>query len=266
MDIWYNLINPTIKVMFMQRILGHMRRAVTEYDMLHEGDRICVGVSGGKDSLVLLYGLSQLRRFIGIGYDIEAVTIDPAFGGVPGDYSGVQKLCDELGIRYTVVPTEIGSIVFDVRREKHPCSLCAHLRRGALHDIAVDLGCTKIALGHSLDDAVETFFMNLFNEGRIGCFSPVTHLEKKDLYMIRPLIFAEEKEIRRAANRTSLPVVTSACPANGNTNRERMKEFVREMEHRDHGFRERIFGAMRRGDIDGMGGVNYVPPVRKDVY
>ena len=250
----------------MQRILGHMRRAAAEYDMLRSGDRICVGVSGGKDSLVLLYGLAQLRRFIGIDYELEAVTIDPVFGGSQCDYSAVTELCKSLGIRHTVVISEIGSIVFDIRREKHPCSLCAHLRRGAIHNTAVELGCNKIALGHSLDDAVETFFMNLFNEGRIGCFSPVTHLEKKDLYMIRPLIFAEEKEIRRAAARTGLPVVKSQCPADGNTNRQRMKEFLREMEHKDHGFRERIFGAMRRGNIDGMGGVNYVPPVRSDVY
>ncbi|MBR4627701.1 MAG: tRNA 2-thiocytidine biosynthesis protein TtcA [Ruminococcus sp.] len=250
----------------MQRILGHMRRAVAEYDMIQDGDRICVGVSGGKDSLVLLCGLARLRQFIGISFDIEAVTIDPVFGGERCDYSAVTDLCGQLGIRHTVVVSEIGDIVFNIRKEKHPCSLCAHLRRGALHNAAVDLGCTKIALGHSLDDAVETFFMNLFNEGRIGCFSPLTHLEKRDLYMIRPLIFAEEKEIRRAANRAGLPIVKSKCPADGNTNRQRMKEFVRDMEHRDHGFRERIFGAMRRGDIDGMGGVNYVPPVRKDVY
>ncbi len=250
----------------MQKILGHMRKAIQEYDMIQDRDKICVGVSGGKDSLVLLYGLAQLRRFIGKSFDIVAVTLDPVFSGQRCDYSPVTKLCDSLGIEHRVIITEIGSIVFDVRKEKHPCSLCAHLRRGALHNEAVALGCNKIALGHNLDDAVETFFMNLFNEGRIGCFSPVTHLEKKDLYMIRPLLFADEKEIRRAARRTSLPVVKSKCPADGNTNRQRMKEFVREMERSDHGFRERIFGAMKRGNIDGMGGVNYVPPVRKDVY
>lgn len=250
----------------MQKILGHMRKAIQEYDMIHNGDRICVGVSGGKDSVVLLNGLALLRKFIGIDYEICAVTLDPVFGGVQTDYSPVAELCSRLGIEYRVVVTEIGSIVFDVRKEKHPCSLCSHLRRGALHDTALELGCNKIALGHNYDDAVETFFMNLFNEGRIGCFSPLTHLAKKGLYMIRPLLFATEREIRRAVNHAKLPVVKSKCPADGHTNRQRMKEFIREMEHRDHGFKDRIFGAMKRADIDGMGGVNYIPPVKKDVY
>ena len=250
----------------MQKILGHMRKAIQEYDMIQNGDRICVGVSGGKDSVVLLYGLAQLRRFIGISYELTAVTLDPVFQGNRCDYSEITKLCESLGIEHKVIITEIGSIVFDVRKEKHPCSLCSHLRRGALHDEAVSLNCNKIALGHNYDDAVETFIMNLFNEGRIGCFSPVTHLEKKDLFMIRPLLLATEREIKRAANRTSLPIVKSACPADGHTNRQRTKEFLREMERSDHGFKDRIFGAMRRADIDGMGGVNYIPPIRKDVY
>jgi tRNA(Ile)-lysidine synthase TilS/MesJ len=250
----------------MQKILGHMRKAIQEYDMIQDGDHICVGVSGGKDSVVLLNGLALLRRFIGIDYRLTAVTLDPAFGGVKGDYTEIASLCEKLGVDYKVVETEIGSIVFDVRNEKHPCSLCSHLRRGALHDEAVALGCNKIALGHNYDDSVETFIMNLFSEGRIGCFSPVTHLAKKNLYMIRPLILAEEKEIRRASKNAQLPIVKSKCPADGHTNRQRTKEFLREMEHSDHGFKDRIFGAMRRANVDGWGGVNYVPPVRKDDY
>lgn len=248
----------------MQKILGYMRKAIKEYDMIQDGDRICVGVSGGKDSLVLLYGLVLLRRFIGIDYDVVGVTLDPGFNGQRGDYSSVADFCKEHGIEYHVVDTDIGEIVFNIRKESNPCSLCAHMRRGALHNEAVRLGCNKIALGHNYDDAVETFVMNLFNEGRIGCFSPVTRLTRKNLIMIRPLILAEEKDIRRAVRRNDIQIVKSACPADGTTNRQKTKEFIADMERKDHGFKDRLFGAMRRGNIDGWGGVNYVPPVRED--
>lgn len=248
----------------MQKILGYMRKAINEFDMIQDGDRICVGVSGGKDSLVLLYGLVLLRRFIGIDYEVVALTLDPGFNGQRGDYSSVAEFCKEHGVEYHIVETEIGEIVFNVRKESNPCSLCAHMRRGALHNETVRLGCNKIALGHNYDDAVETFVMNLFNEGRIGCFSPVTKLTRKNLIMIRPLVLAEEKDIRRAVRRNNIEIVKSACPADGNTNRQRTKEFIAEMERKDHGFKDRLFGAMRRGNIDGWGGVNYVPPVRED--
>ena len=154
--------------------------------MIRNGDVIGVGVSGGKDSMVLLYGLHLLSRFIGIDYKVMGITVDPGFSGVPGDYSAVTDFCSSHEIPYHVIPTQIGEIVFDIRREKNPCSMCAHLRRGALQNAAAELGCTKLALGHNLDDTAETFIMNLFNEGRIGCYSPVTELEDKGLIMIRP--------------------------------------------------------------------------------
>ena len=237
----------------MQRILGLMRKAIQQYDMISDGDRICVGVSGGKDSLVLLSGLVRLRKFIGIDFQVVGLTIDPNFGGVPGDYSSVAEYCAGEGIEYHILPTQIGEIVFDVRKVPNPCSLCARMRRGALHDEAVRLGCNKIALGHNYDDAVETFIMNLFTEGRIGCFSPKNLLDGKELTLIRPLVLADEREIRRAANRTGLQIVKSKCPADGHTNRQRAKEFLAEMERKDHGFKDRIFGAMRRGNVDGWG-------------
>ena len=237
----------------MQRILGLMRKAIQQYNMIANGDRICVGVSGGKDSLVLLSGLVRLRKFIGIDFQVVGLTIDPNFGGVPGDYSSVAEYCAGEGIEYHILPTQIGEIVFDVRKEANPCSLCARMRRGALHDEAVRLGCNKIALGHNYDDAVETFIMNLFTEGRIGCFSPKNQLDGKELTLIRPLVLADEREIRRAANRTGLQIVKSKCPADGHTNRQRAKEFLAEMERKDHGFKDRIFGAMRRGNVDGWG-------------
>ncbi len=233
----------------MQKMLGYMRKAIQEFDMLQDGDRVAVGVSGGKDSLVLLQGLVLLRRFIGIDYSVVGITLDPQFGGVPNDYSAVEELCRQSDTVYHVILTRIDEIVFEVRQEKSPCSLCAKMRRGALHDAAKEYGCNKIALGHHYNDAVETFVMNLFTEGRIGCFSPVSYLSRKDLTMIRPMVLAPEKEIRRAAERCGLPVVKSVCPADGHTNRERTKQFLADMERNDKGFTDRLFGAMRRAGI-----------------
>lgn len=235
----------------MQKILGYMRKAITEFEMLEDGDKVAVGVSGGKDSLVLLQGLILLKRFIGIDYDIVAITLDPGFDGVWGDYDAVQKLCNDMGIEYILKRTQIGEIVFDVRKEDHPCSLCARMRRGALHDCAVEAGCNKVALGHHMNDAVETFMMNLFLEGRVGCFSPKSYLSRKDITLIRPLVFAPEKDIRKAASRNELAVVKSKCPVDGHTKREEMKEWFRLREKEDKGFTDRIFGALRRSGVDG---------------
>jgi len=242
----------------MQKILGYMRKAIQEFDLIQDGDKIAVGVSGGKDSLVLLKGLIMLKRFIGIDYEIVAVTLDPGFNGEWGDYSSVQQLCDENGIQYVLKRTQIGEIIFDIRKEPNPCSLCARMRRGALHDAAKENDCNKIALGHHYDDAIETFIMNLFNEGRIGCFSPKSYLSRKDLTLIRPLVFAPEKEVRKACNHANLEVVKSKCPADGTTSRQKTKEFIREKEKQDDGFAYRLFGAMRRAGIDGWGYKNNI--------
>ena len=235
----------------MQKILGYMRKAIREYDLIQNGDRICIGISGGKDSLVLLYGLILLRKFIGIEYDLTGVTLDPQFGGIPGNYSSVAKLCADNEIDYHIIPTNIGEIVFDIRKESNPCSLCARMRRGALHDATNKYECNKVALGHNYDDAVETFVMNLFTEGRIGCFSPKSYLSRKNIHMIRPLVFAPENEIRKAAFKNNLEIVKSRCPADGHTNREKTKKFLANMEKEDHGFKNRLFGAMKRAGIDG---------------
>lgn len=238
----------------MQKVLGYMRKAIEEFDLIEDGDVIGVGVSGGKDSLILLKGLYLLKRFIGIDYKIIAITLDPQFNGVQGDYSSIQKLCDEMGIEYILKRTQIGQIVFDVRKEDHPCSLCARMRRGALHDTAKEAGCNKIALGHHRDDVVETFMMNLEIEGRIGCFSPKSYLSRKDITMIRPLVLAPEKAIRHAVNTSEdIKVVKSKCPADGHTKRQEMKEYLYEKERNDKGFKDRIFGALRRSGIDGWG-------------
>lgn len=237
----------------MQKILGYMRKAIHEFDLIQDGDKIGVGVSGGKDSVVLLQGLVMLKRFIGIDYEVIAITLDPGFNNEWTDYSQIQQLCDRLGVEYVLERTQIGEIVFNVRKESHPCSLCAKMRRGALHEAAKAHGCNKIALGHHYDDAVETFVMNLFIEGRLGCFSPKSYLSQRDLWMIRPMVFAPEKEVRKAALKNELPIVKSKCPADGNTSREKTKEFLRQREREDSGFTYRLFGAMRRGNLDGWG-------------
>lgn len=237
----------------MQKMLGYMRKAIQEFGLIQDGDRVAVGVSGGKDSLVLLKGLVMLKRFIGIDYDVVAITLDPGFGGVWGDYSSVQVMCDDMGVPYVLKRTQIGEIVFDIRKETNPCSLCAKMRRGALHDAAKEAGCNKIALGHHYNDAVETFVMNLFHEGRVGCFSPLTYLSKKEIFVIRPMVFAPENAVKRAAKHENLQIVKSKCPADGHTSRERAKDFLAERERDDKGFTDRIFGAMRRSGVSGWG-------------
>lgn len=237
----------------MQKILGYIRRACQEFDLIENGDQIAVGVSGGKDSLALLAGLAKMRRFYEKKYELVCVTLDPRFGGVETDYSPVAKMCGELDVEFRLIRTDIGEIVFDIRKEPNPCSLCAKMRRGALHDAAKEAGCNKIALGHNYDDAVETFMMNLFQEGRIGCFSPISYLSRKDITLIRPLVLAPEHAIMSCVKRSGFDVVKSKCPADKHTARQSMKEFLAELERQNHGVKQRIFGAMRKAGIDRWG-------------
>ncbi len=234
----------------MQKVLGYIRKAVQQYNMLNEVDKVAVGVSGGKDSLILLEGLVRIREIMGINCEITAVSVDPNFGGVPADFSNISEYCKKIGVEHTIIPTHIGEIVFDIRQEKSPCSLCARMRRGALNNFTADNNFTKLALGHNLDDAVETFMMNLLTEGRIGCFSPVTKLEDKSISIIRPLVLAPEKDIRRAAKKLELPVFKLNCSIDGNTNRQRTKEYIAKLERENHGSKMRIFGAMQRDLTD----------------
>lgn len=237
----------------MQKILGYIRRACQEFDLIEDGDRIAVGVSGGKDSLVLLAGLAGMRRFYEKKYELVAITLDPRFGGVETDYSPVARLCEQLDVEFHLLKTDIGEIVFDIRKEPNPCSLCAKMRRGALHDAAKSFGCNKIALGHNNDDAIETFMMNLFQEGRIGCFAPISYLSRKDITMIRPLVFAPEYAVISCAKRNGFEIVKSKCPADKTTTRQTTKEFLAELERNNKGIKQRIFGAMRKANIDRWG-------------
>lgn len=234
----------------IERILSHARKATEEYSMIEGGDKIAVGVSGGKDSLALLCALAKLKRVLGIDYTVVAVTIDM---GLPDmDFSKIADLCRDLEVEYHVIKTQIYEIIFNVREEKSPCSLCSRMRRGALHDACKELGCNKLALGHHYDDVVETFMLNLFFEGRIGAFRPVTYLSRKDLTMIRPLIYTPEREIKTFARSAELPIVEAKCPADGNTERARMKEYLDIFEREHRGLYHRIMGAIQRGEVDGF--------------
>ncbi len=246
----------------MKRLLSFTRRGIDDYSMIEEGDRIAVGVSAGKDSLTLLCAMAALRRFYPKKFELIAITIDMGFeGGM--DFTPIRKLCEELDVPYHIVPTEISKIVFDVRKEQNPCSLCAKMRRGALHTAAKELGCTSVALGHHFDDVVETFMLNLFFEGRLGCFSPVTYLSRVGIKLIRPMIYMPEKDVKEFTVKNSLPVITSPCPADKNTQREEMKQLLRTLERENKGLRYRIFGAIARGELDGFSDKGRMEGIKK---
>lgn len=234
----------------MKRLLSFVRRAVDDYNMIEEGDRIAVGVSGGKDSLALLEVLAQMRVFYPKKYEVFAVTVDMGFEGA--DFSEIEEFCRRIKVKYKIVKTDIAKIIFDVRRESNPCSLCAKMRRGSLHAAAQELSCNKVALGHHYDDAIETFMMNLFFEGRLGCFSPKSYLSNRKLTLIRPLLYAQEKDVLYFTRRRSLPVMTSLCPEDHATERENMKNLLTELERTNKGLKHRIFTAMCKSEIDGF--------------
>ena len=231
----------------MQRLMGLVRRCVEDYNMIEDGDKIAVGVSGGKDSLVLLKLLAALRGYHNKAFALEAITIDMGLGM---DYSGIEALCEELEVPYTVVKTEIGPIIFDYRKEKNPCSMCAKMRRGALNQALLDRGCNKLALGHHYDDAVETFLMSLIYEGRISCFQPVTHLDRTGITQIRPMLYIHEKTVDAFARRMELPVLQNRCPVDKHTTREEVKDLIYDLVKVYPDLKERIFGAMQRYPLE----------------
>lgn len=228
----------------MQKMVGLLRRCVEDYNMIQEGDTIAVGVSGGKDSLTLLRLMAALREYYPKKFQLEAITVDLGFPDM--DFTQVAEFCQSLSVPYTIIPTEIKTIIFDYRKEKNPCSMCAKMRRGALNQAITEKGIHKIALGHHYDDVVETFLLSLFYESRISCFQPVTRLDRMGVDQIRPMLYIPEKTIRSFAEREHLPVVENDCPADKNTKREEVKTLIKTLSVQYPGIKDNIFGAIQR--------------------
>lgn len=235
--------------MRLQQLLSYTRKAVDEYQMIGAGDKIAVGISGGKDSLTLLYALHGLKRFYPQPFELEAVTVDLGFENL--DLSRIQALCDELEVPYTIVRTEIAKIIFDERKESNPCSLCAKMRKGALNEAIKARGCNKVAYAHHRDDIVETMMMSLIYEGRFHSFSPRTYLDRMDLTVIRPMMYVSEADVIGFCNKNYLPVVKSPCPADGYTKRQYVKELLVQLNRENPGVKERMFSAILNGGLQG---------------
>ncbi len=233
--------------MKLQKLLTLVRKCVDDYNLIEENDKIAVGISGGKDSLTLLVALKELQRFYPKKFDLVAVTVSL---GLPNfDLSGVQKLCDDIDVPYHIIDTKIGEIVFDIRQEKNPCSLCSKMRKGAIVETAKSLGCNKLAYGHNKDDVIQTLFMSLFYEGRLHTFTPSTYLDKQQITSIKPLLYVPEKDVVGFVNKYDIPVVKSPCTVDGYTKREEMKNFVKSQRKIYDKFDEKIFNAIRNKDF-----------------
>ncbi len=235
--------------MQLQKLLSYTRKAVDEYSMIQEGDHVTVGISGGKDSLTLLYALHGLKRFYPNRFELSALTVDLGFEET--DFSSIQKLCDEMEIPYHIVKSEIGHILFDVRKETNPCSLCAKMRKGALNEQAKVIGANKVAYAHHKDDIIETMLLSLIYEGRFHSFSPKTYLDRMDLTVIRPMMFVDEADVIGFKNKYNLPVVTNPCPVDGFTKRQYAKDLLKQLNQENPGVRERMFHAILNGNIKG---------------
>ncbi len=235
--------------MKLQQVMSYVRRAIDDYHMVEDGDKIAIGISGGKDSLTMLYALHGLKRFYPKKFDIHAVTVDLGFQNLNLDK--IKEICEELQVEYTIVSTEIAKIIFEDRKESNPCSLCAKMRKGALNDAIKAAGCNKVAYAHHKDDVVETMLMSLIFEGRFHTFSPVTYLDRMDLTVIRPLMYMNEADVIGFINKYEVPVVKSPCPADGNTKREYIKQLLRKLNLENPGVKERMFTAIQTGNLKG---------------
>lgn len=231
--------------MKLQQLMSYLRRAIDDYHMIEENDRIAIGISGGKDSLALLYGMHGLRRFYPKKFEIHAVTVDLGFDNLNLDQ--IKEICKQLEVPYTIVDTDIADVIFHQRKESNPCSLCAKMRKGALNDAIKTAGCNKVAYAHHKDDVVETMLMSLIYEGRFHTFSPVTYLDRMDLTVIRPLMYMQESDVIGFINKYEIPVVKSPCPADGHTKREYIKQLLRRLNLENPGVKERMFAAITTG-------------------
>ena len=235
--------------MNLQKVMSYVRRAIDDYHMIEDGDKIAVGISGGKDSLVMLYALHGLKRFYPKKFEIHAVTVDLGFNNLNLDK--IIELCKSLEVEYTIVKTDIAKIIFEDRKESNPCSLCAKMRKGALNDAIKECGCNKVAYAHHKDDVVETMLMSLIFEGRFHTFSPITYLDRMDIHVIRPLMYMNESDVIGFVNKYDVPVVKSPCPADGNTKREYIKQLLRQLNLENPGVKERMFTAIQNGNLQG---------------
>ncbi|MEG2310837.1 MAG: ATP-binding protein [Clostridia bacterium] len=233
----------------LQTIISQARRAIEDYNMIDDGDKIAIALSGGKDSLTLLYALNNLKRFNKKKFEIMAITIHP--GSQTFKTDKLEELCSSLNIEYVVYQSNISQVVFDIRKEKNPCSLCANMRRGMLNSLATEYGCNKIALGHHLDDVVETFLMSVLLNGKIHTFSPVTYLSRSNVITIRPFIYVNEKDIRSVAKELNYPVMGACCPKDGFTKREYVKDIIKDIQKDIPKVKSHIFGAIKRSHIPG---------------
>lgn len=233
----------------MEHLTSLVRRCVEDYDMIQEGDRIAVGISGGKDSLALLCSLASLRRYYPKRFTLAAITIGIGFENM--DFSGVRELCRRLDVDYIYVESDIRHVVFDVKQEKNPCSLCVKMRKGLLNDTLVANGITKVAFGHHMDDAVETYLMSLIYEGRISCFRPVTFMDRSGVTQIRPMLYADEAMTASVARRYSLPVVKNTCPMDGVSKRQDVKELIEKLSLEQKDFKPKVFRAIQRFPMPG---------------
>ncbi len=236
--------------MELQKLLSKARRAVEDYQMISEGDKVAVGLSGGKDSVTLLCILASLKRFYPKKFDLVAITVDMGLGADENEIEQTRELCSSLGVEYHVERTQIGQIVFDVRKESNPCSLCANMRRGALNNAAKKLGCNKVALGHHADDLIETLFLSLFYESRLSTFAPVTFLERQELTVIRPMIYIREKEISGFAK--DKPIIRNPCPADKHTKRQYIKDLLKTLEQDNKKIKENVLGAITHPERNGL--------------
>lgn len=235
----------------MQLTMSRIRKAIDEYNMINQNEKVAVAISGGKDSALLLAALASLSKFHPKNFSVCAVFVDLGFGNI--DLNGLKAFCKSLNVPLHIQKTEISKIVFDYREESNPCALCAKMRRGVIHDLALEAGCKTIALGHHMDDVVETVLMNLFYESRLGCFMPSTYLSRKNVTVIRPMIYLNEMEIKGAVNRLNIPVFKNPCPADGNTKREEIKDLIKDLSKKYPNIKKSVFGALERSGIDGWG-------------
>lgn len=227
----------------MKPVLGKLRRAIEDYDMIKENDVVCAAVSGGKDSMLMLSALSIYRKFSAVPFTLKAICLDMGFGNM--DFDKLEEYCRQLDVELVIHPTRISEIVFAQRQEKNPCSLCANLRRGALHNLALELGSSTVALGHHADDLIETFFLSLLYEGRLNTFKATTFLDRKQVKVIRPLIYIREKDIIYHVNKEQIPVIKSKCPVDGITKRHEMKEIIKQLSVQIPKSDERIIHAVK---------------------